>query len=213
MRRSSSGRRELSTAERILDEAERLIQTRGFNGFSYADIAAALGIQKASLHHHFATKAQLGLAVVDRYRSEFLGALALIERETPDAAVRLERYVGLYGGVLRRRRMCLCGMLAADVATLEKPIRDSLAGYFGENESWLERVLDLGRQAGEVRFEGSPASMAAFVVGSLEGAMLVARGSGQIQEFERAAERLLALLVAPRPAAAHAASADVGCAP
>jgi TetR/AcrR family transcriptional repressor of nem operon len=181
------------TAERILDVAEKLVQTRGFNAFSYADVAAALGVRKASLHHHFATKAALGLALVTRYSDSFLAALAEIEATSSGAVERLERYAELYGAVLRRRRMCLCGMLAADVATLPKPLRESLAGYFAANETWLERVLDAGRSRGDLRFEGSAASMAAFVVGSLEGAMLVARGTGQSAEFTAAARRLIDL--------------------
>jgi len=51
------------TATRILDTAERLVQSRGYNGFSYADIAERVGITKASLHHHFETKATLGQAI------------------------------------------------------------------------------------------------------------------------------------------------------
>ena len=50
------------TPQRILDVAERLVQTRGFNGFSYADIADALKVTKASLHYHFRGKADLGAA-------------------------------------------------------------------------------------------------------------------------------------------------------
>ena len=179
---------------RILDVAERLVQTRGFNAFSYADIAKSLGVQKASLHHHFATKADLGQALVGRYRTAFLAALAAIERDRAGAVERLEAYVDLYGTVLRKRRMCLCGMLAADVATLPKPLRESLAGFFRENEGWLERVLDEGRRRGEIRFDGPASSLAAFMVGSLEGAMLVARGSGDVEEFERASGRLLSLV-------------------
>ena len=45
------------TADRILDIAERLVQTRGFNRFSYADIAAELGITTASVHYHFPARA------------------------------------------------------------------------------------------------------------------------------------------------------------
>ena len=48
------------TASEILDVAERLVQVRGFNGFSYADIAEALEVTKASLHYHFPTKGDLG---------------------------------------------------------------------------------------------------------------------------------------------------------
>ena len=48
---------EEDTATQILDVAERLVQVRGFNGFSYADVAAELNITKAALHYHFAGKA------------------------------------------------------------------------------------------------------------------------------------------------------------
>jgi TetR/AcrR family transcriptional regulator, transcriptional repressor for nem operon len=180
------------TAKRILDTAEKLVQVRGFNAFSYADIAKALGIQKASLHHHFATKADLGHALVTRYRQDFLGALAHIEDESADAAERIERYADLYGSVLRKKRMCLCGMLAADVATLPKAMRDSVAEFFTENELWLTRILDAGRSAGELEFDESATSMAAFFISSLEGAMLLARGSGNVGHFDSAARRLLA---------------------
>src|SRR6516162_2979326 len=65
-----------STASRVLDAAEALVQVRGFNGFSYNDIAAELQITKASLHYHFATKADLGEALITRYAARFLEALA-----------------------------------------------------------------------------------------------------------------------------------------
>lgn len=193
-RAATSRRRRPGTAGRILDVAERLVQTRGFNAFSYADVAAELGVQKASLHHHFATKADLGLAVVARYRGGIQASLDAIEADTEGAFERLERYVELYGAVLRKKRMCLCGMMAADVATLPKPLRASLAEFFAENEAWLARVLEAGRRRGEIRFEGTAASLAAFFLGTLEGAMLVARGSGRLEAFETAGRRLLALI-------------------
>ena len=75
----------MATADRILDIAERLVQRRGFNAFSYADVATAVGIRKASLHYHFATKADLGQALIARYRQTFLAALREIEAEAEDA--------------------------------------------------------------------------------------------------------------------------------
>ena len=59
------------TSQRILDTAERLVQTRGFNGFSYADIATTLGVTKASLHYHFPAKAELGHRLIERYEKTF----------------------------------------------------------------------------------------------------------------------------------------------
>ena len=63
------------TAEQILDLAETLIQTRGYSAFSYQDIADALGIRKASIHYHFPSKTELGIAVIDRYIARFDEAL------------------------------------------------------------------------------------------------------------------------------------------
>jgi TetR/AcrR family transcriptional repressor of nem operon len=182
------------TSQRILDVAERLVQTRGFNGFSYADIAATLGITKASLHYHFPTKAELGRRLIERYESRFLEALAAIDRSGVDAREMLRRYATIYVDVLRANRMCLCGMLASDYATLAKPVKDGVKHFFDSNEEWLTRVLEAGREAGTLRFAGPPAVVAQSLVGSLEGAMMLARSYGEVARFEAVAERLIAEL-------------------
>jgi TetR/AcrR family transcriptional regulator, transcriptional repressor for nem operon len=180
------------TADKILTIAERLVQLRGFNAFSYSDVASAVGIRKASLHYHFATKADLGLALVARYRKAFVEALVEIERSEDRAERRLARYAALYGSVLRKKRMCMCGMLATDAATLPKAMRESVAAFFRENVGWLARVLENGRKDRELDFPGTAEAMATFFVSSLEGAMLVAHGSGNHEGFDAAAKLLLA---------------------
>jgi TetR/AcrR family transcriptional repressor of nem operon len=195
-------KRDIKTADRILDAAEKLVQVRGFNAFSYADVSKAVGIQKASLHHHFATKTDLGVALVERYRRVFLEALTAIEADTEGSIERLERYIGLYRTVLRKRRMCMCGMLAADVATLPTPMRESVGVFFAENETWLAHVLSQGTSRRELQFAGTPASMAAFIVSSLEGAMLVARGRGEPAHLDHVAALLIANMRRHKPARA-----------
>jgi TetR/AcrR family transcriptional repressor of nem operon len=180
------------TAQRILDIAERLVQTRGFNGFSYADIASALALTKASLHYHFPTKAELGTRLIARYEAGFLAALAEIERTCPDARDRLRRYAKIYADVLRNNRMCLCGMLAAEYVTLPKPMKDEMRHFFDENERWLTRVLEEGLESGSLRFTGSALDVARALVGGLEGAMMLARSYGDVARFETVADRLLA---------------------
>jgi TetR/AcrR family transcriptional repressor of nem operon len=182
------------TSQRILDVAERLVQTRGFNGFSYADIASALTLTKASLHYHFPTKAQLGKQLIERYEAGFLRALEEIERATRDARDRLRRYAKIYADVLRDDRMCLCGMLAAEYATLPKPMKEEMRHFFDENERWLSRVLEEGRTAGSLRFTGPALDVARALVGSLEGAMMIARSYGEVARLETVADRLIAEL-------------------
>ena len=179
------------TAERILDIAERLVQLRGFNNFSYADIASELGITKASLHYHFPGKAELGKALIDRYAERFAAALDRLDRELPDARARLEAYAGLYADVLRGNRMCMCGILAAEYQTLPDPMRQAVIRFFDDNQKWLEAVLVQGQREKTLKFASSADEIAQSILGTLEGAMLVARPYGDLARFNATARHLL----------------------
>jgi TetR/AcrR family transcriptional repressor of nem operon len=188
------------TPTQILDVAERLVAQRGFNGFSYADVAAELGITKAALHYHYAGKAELGEALVRRYATRFAEALAAVDAGGTDAPAKLDAYADLYLGVLRGERMCLCGMLAAEYETLPGPMQAAVVRFFDDNESWLQAVLESGAAAGTLGFSGSATEVAQLIVSGLEGAMLVARPYGDPDRFQAAAARLLAGLVTAGPA-------------
>jgi TetR/AcrR family transcriptional regulator, transcriptional repressor for nem operon len=195
---------EKDTSQRILDIAARLVQTRGFNGFSYADIAAELQVTKASLHYHFPSKAELGRRLIERYERNFVDALDAIERQATDDLDKLRRYVRIYSDVLADERVCLCGMLAAEHGTLPEPMRQVLQHYFDVNERWLAGVLKAGRDAGTLRCEGAPREVASVLLGALEGAMLLARSYADPKRFGVAADRLLADLRIAAPAPARA---------
>ena len=186
-----------STATRVLDTAERLVQVRGFNGFSYADIAAELQITKASLHYHFATKADLGEALINRYSTRFFEALAETDAAGVAAPAKLAAYAKLYADVLSEQKMCLCGMLAAEYPTLPRPMQAAVVGFFDHNEGWLETVLEQGRDEGSLAFAGPATDTARMIVSGLEGAMLVTRPYGDAARFQVAAASLLGSLTAP----------------
>jgi TetR/AcrR family transcriptional repressor of nem operon len=179
------------TAERILDSAERLVQVRGFNSFSYADVANELGVTKASLHYHFSGKAELGQALIARYGERFSEALERIDSEQQTAYEKLEAYAMLYADVLRGKRMCMCGILAAEYPTLPKPMQEAVIGFFDENQRWLGAVLRAGVKDRSVRLQGDPDDVAQGILSTLEGAMLVARPYGDLERFEAAARQLL----------------------
>ena len=112
------------TAEQILDLAETLIQTRGYSAFSYQDISAALGIRKASIHYHFASKADLGVAVVDRYIERFGAALVGIAADDKQSSMAmLDFYVQPYLQFASTPdRVCLSGALAGEMMALPPEI-------------------------------------------------------------------------------------------
>jgi TetR/AcrR family transcriptional repressor of nem operon len=182
----------VETSTRILDVAERLAQTRGFNGFSYADVAAELGLTKATLHYHYPSKASLGEALIDRYATRFAAALATVDASAVGAPAAVEAYIELYAAVLRGDRMCLCGMLAAEYQTLPAPMQVAVREFFDASEAWLERVLELGRAEGSLHFTGSAREEARLLVGGLEGAMLIARSYGDSARFRVVADRFVA---------------------
>lgn len=183
---------EPGTRGRILDAAERLVQSRGFNGFSYADVASELGVTKASLHYHFSSKAKLGEALIARYTERFVAALGQIDADRLAPAAKLAAYAALYAQVLREERMCLCGMLAAEYETLPGPMRNAILSFFDHNEGWLRAVMEDGRADRSMSFDGTAEDGAQTILGGLEGALLVARPYHDVGRFETAATRLIA---------------------
>lgn len=179
------------TPGRILDVAERLVQRRGFNGFSYADVAKELKITTASLHYHFAGKAALGEALIARYGERFFRALDGIDAKQPDAPAKLHAYADLYAGVLHGKRLCLCGMLAAEYQTLPKAMREAVLSFFNTNEVWLAKVINEGRAQRTLTGGGSPLDAARMLIAGLEGAMLVARPYDDEARFKSAADALI----------------------
>jgi TetR/AcrR family transcriptional repressor of nem operon len=191
----------ISTRTAILDVAERLVQSRGFNGFSYADVASELQITTAALHYHFPSKAELGDALVDRYAQRFGDALDGIAASKGSSPDKLRAYTDLYLGVLRDQRMCLCGMLAAEYQTLPDAMRKSVVRFLDYNCDWLAALLEAGRSEGSLEFGGTTLDAAQMIVGALEGAMLVSRPYANTEHFEVIADRLMAEFAPEEPPA------------
>lgn len=189
------------TATKILDVAERLVQTKGFNAFSYADVAAEVAVSKPALHYHFAGKAELGEALITRYAARFDAALEHIDATAANPSHKLGAYADLYRQVLVEDRMCLCGMLAAEIDTLPSAMRDAVVAFFDHNETWLVDVLNQGQADGAFRILAPTREIARRIIGTLEGSMLVARAYRDPTRFTITANHLLAELASTSPAA------------
>lgn len=178
--------------EQILASAQRLVQTRGFNGFSYADIAKEVGVRKASLHHHFPTKTDLGVALVDAYTAMLEGALRKIGASSEPAGKKLAAYVGLYRHSLEAERACLGGMLASEALTLDKAVLPGLKRFFELNVRWLTEILSEGKAKRIFTLNGAASNHAHLLVSSLQGALILARATGDRKVFDQTASILLA---------------------
>lgn len=174
--------------------AERLVRTRGYSAISYADLSEAVGIRKASIHHHFPGKADLGAALASDYAERFAVLLDEIDRTEPDALARIARYAAIYETSVRDDMLCLCGMLVTEFQVLPEEVRVGVRRFFAQQLTWLTRVLAEGAARGELRLAGKPEAAAERTLAVLEGATLVAWGMGDPGVVARAASDLIATL-------------------
>lgn len=181
--------------DKILASAQRLLQQRGFNGFSYADIASEVGIRKASLHHHFPSKADLGVSLIEQYSVNVNNALASISASALPANKKLAAYASFYRSSLESERMCLGGMLATEVQTLDVMILPGLKHFFTLNVKWLIEVLTEGVSQQIFTLSGSATDHARILLSALQGALLVARATGDRDAFDQTAALLIKALM------------------
>ncbi len=174
------------TRSTLIDDATTLVRRRGYAGFSYADLAEAVGIRKPSIHHHFPLKEDLGAAIVDAYALAFAEHLADILARSTTTRERLRAYAGLYREGLLAGEGCLCGVLASELAGLPEKVRSGVRRFFAQNLQWLEHA-------------GVPARQARMALATLQGAMLVALAMNTPEPFDAAVEALLST-VAPHHA-------------
>ncbi|WP_405496472.1 TetR/AcrR family transcriptional regulator [Streptomyces sp. NBC_00096] len=183
-----------STRTRLLDEATRIVRRRGYAGFSYADLAAAVEIRKPSIHHHFPTKADLGLEMVVAYSATFLGRLRAAEKGGAGAAGLLEFYAGLYREGLTEGLACLCGTLAAETEAVPAEVQAAVAGFFTANLDWLEARIAQGAADGELAAAADPRRAAQGYLAALQGAVFTARALDDPALFDGVAGSALAAL-------------------
>ena len=185
------------TRTRILDAAQDLIQRLGANAISYQHVSEAVGIRKASIHHHFPTKNDLIEALVRRHSDYFLGVVDSLFATDLPAPEKLRRYCRLFEATLRQGdcdRACPVAMLGAELATLGGGAAALVRDFYRQNVRRLARLLEQGRTAGTLGFTGSAAATAALVFALLEGGMLVVRAHGGARQFRAVTEQLINLV-------------------
>jgi TetR/AcrR family transcriptional repressor of nem operon len=175
--------------DEILDAAEGLIRTSGFNGFSTRDVADAVSIKAASVHYHFPTKADIGVAVTERYTDRFLEVLGDPDR-FEDARSAVTRYVDSFRRALvRDGKLCLCAVLGAEIGSLPAEVGQHTRIFFERNIEWLRRALTASSGATAARARAE----AQHILTALEGALIVSMSLDDRGVFENVARRVTTL--------------------
>jgi TetR/AcrR family transcriptional repressor of nem operon len=173
------------TAQRILDTAQTLIVERGYNGFSYADIAEVVKVSKASIHFHFSTKAVLVEQLVRRYRADVLGNLGQLAAQVAPAQQRLAHYAGYWENCIRTNTSpyCMGAMLASELPTLPAEIQVEVRAFFQDMHGWLASTITDGVAQQALVVSRDVALEARSFLGVVHGAMLDARVFGDAATF------------------------------
>jgi len=187
-----------STADDILRSARALIVQGGYNGFSYADIAAVVGIRKASIHHHFPGKADLVRTVVAQYRAQAAAGLTAMDETFPDPRDQLRAYLGYWEVCITdsSHPFCICALLATEIALLPEDVALEVRTHFRSLSAWLTALLERGAALGRFALTGTARDNAEMVMATVHGAMLSARAYGDPAAFGEITRPLLARLTA-----------------
>jgi TetR/AcrR family transcriptional repressor of nem operon len=173
-------------ATEIAAHARMLLAAGGYNSFSYADISDRVHISKASIHHHFPSKAELVQIVVARYREEAREGMAVLARQVDDPLAELKAYADYWSTCIRdgTSSFCICAMLAAELPMIPSEVADEVRGHFQDLTNWLASVLKKGAAKGQFHLRGSPDIEAKSFMATVHGAMLAARAFGDPKTFQ-----------------------------
>lgn len=170
--------KEQNTKERILDIAENLIMSRGYNGFSYKDISVALNVKNAAIHYHYPTKKDLGVAVIRRAKARFKEWGEMVSTQAISPIDMLQLSLETYIGYLEsEERVCLGGSLDTDFHTFPEVMQNEARKFTFEILAWMRNILSAGREAGVFTFSGPSEDRALFILSSIQGALQIARVS------------------------------------
>jgi TetR/AcrR family transcriptional repressor of nem operon len=183
---------------RILDCAQALIANGGYNGFSYADISAEVGIAKATIHHHFPRKADLVRVLVRRHRTAAVEGMAALNANIANPLGRLRAYADWWSNCIGDGSMsiCVCAMLGAEIPSLPPEVAFEVRSHFIHLSEWLESVMSAGEAGQFLQLHATPAAAAQAFMATVHGAMLSARACGDPPLFASIVESTLKQLTA-----------------
>jgi TetR/AcrR family transcriptional repressor of nem operon len=185
------------TSRRLLAAAHGLVLERGYNAFSYADLAEAVGIRKASIHHHFPTKADLVTRLLQLYRTEARTMIAGPEADRLTPTQKLQAFVDYWASCIEpgTQSICLAALLSAELPSLPGPVAREVRGHFADLGGWLKSVFAQITADDATADDATAEEAAEDFMATVHGAMLSARAAGRPHLFGRIASHALARLI------------------
>jgi TetR/AcrR family transcriptional repressor of nem operon len=176
------------TRDKIVHLADELIRVKGYNAFSYKDIAATLDIKNAAVHYHFQTKEELGAIVVDQEIGLFRQYIQNWSELPPNE--QMKRFFEQFRKYSQGGFLCMMGALSADFDTLPSAVKAKVRELSTYLLNWVTLVLEEGRKSGLLRFDGTAYDRSLLIMSDLMSSLILSRVLGA-DAFTRVSAQLL----------------------
>jgi TetR/AcrR family transcriptional repressor of nem operon len=171
---------QLSTRQQIVEYSADMLRANGFEGFSYLDISRHLGITKASVHHHFPKKVDLGLALCDWTQDWFEQGISHFDTKATSNWNKLERYVrAAMKHSLNEQKLCPISAFYSDLNKLPDSIKERVKALDDYELDWVTQVMQDGIENNEFTANQNPRALASLFIFSCKGALYYARLHGK----------------------------------
>lgn len=162
--------------QQIVELSADLLREKGFSGFSYQDLAKTLGINKASVHHHFAQKVDLGLALCDWTQEWLQQGFEHFDASNQSPLEKLNHYLATAARhTFNEQKICPVSALNSELVRLPEAMQQRLAELATFELNWIEQVIADAQQASELKPIASPQQMAQLFIHSCKGALYYGR--------------------------------------
>jgi TetR/AcrR family transcriptional repressor of nem operon len=183
------------TKAELLKAAIELLQTRGYNAFSYQDLSEILNISKASIHYHFPAKEDLGVSLMEFGQNRFKAWKDSIKGKNMTATATLEAYFSYYAKISAEgTQVCPGGAMLAEWNTLPERLRLAAEALSADHRNWVTAVLERGRKEGEFTKQGSLDDQYKFIRAAIQGSLQIGRSEHRAEYLRTVTKQVLAAL-------------------
>ncbi|WP_409346836.1 TetR/AcrR family transcriptional regulator [Paenibacillus sp. MBLB4367] len=187
-----------SNRDQVVETAAQLFLTNGYTQTSMDEVMKRSQVSKSNIYYHFKSKEELLLGVVDWWAAQYESALfTLLGRTELTSKARIASFFEMLAEQFEARGgKGSCPFLSFYVQCPPdaEPVKERIARFFREQLPLVEKLLLQGVQKKEFRANLNAADTAAFILASLEGAIMLAetlQNGGIIRQSARSLCRLL----------------------
>jgi len=182
------------TRQHIIQRAATLFNQRGYLGSSISDVMQHTGLQKGGIYRHFESKEQIALAAFDYAQQQSTAQLAAAVAAETDAVKQLLAFIAAFQALTLRPPVAGgCPILNTIVDSDDgaPALRERVVAVVSEGEQLLAHSVAQGIAQGRVRAGIDPQAVAALLIATLEGGILLSRAHRSPEYVQYAVDHLV----------------------